>query len=1071
MFKTTLTIVMAVLCLKFTLQAQSQNHPPLSKNHTITGKVISATTGEALPGAVIKITTTNQTVLSNDQGAFTLSLVKGAYNLSIYYLSHKTNNISIQVPLTAPLVIALQPDDKNLQEVEIVSTGYQNIPKERATGSFTRINTEMINRSPGGNIINRLEGITSGLLLNRGLSGGNNSKIAVHGRSTIFANAEPLIVLNGFPYQGTIEQINPADIETIDVLKDAAAASIWGSRSGNGVVVITTKTGRKNQHLTIGVNSALTITNKPNLYYEPQLSSSDFIELEEFLFAKGYYNSRFSNPYNIVSSAVEIFNQRKTRKISAADSAAQIDALKRYDIRHDLDSYSYRNKVEQQHQLNLSGGTENITYYLSGGYNKNLENKVSDSYDRITLNASNNFSMLKNKLSIVTDIGYASSNSNAGSASYKPYSPYDRIADENGNALPVVKDYRMSYVDTAGAGKLLDWHFYPKKELLPVSKDNLIQYRIKVGVNYQLFHELSLSASYQFLNENSKRETNNDLQTYYTRNLINQYSSIAGNAVSYVIPPGSFYSQNNTNFSSKVFRLQLNYNKVIGENHEINAIAGYEGNDDRQTVGYQPYYGYDPETLTHANSTINPLQNYKLYYANGTGKITTAHALNGNTNINQSYYTNVSYAFNSRYIVSGSVRRDESNLFGVKSNQKGVPLWSAGIAWHANRETFYNVDWLPALKLRLTYGYNGNVDNSVSAFLTTTLSNLTNINGHAFSAIGNPPNPDLRWEKVKTWNTGIDFTFKNNRINGSIDLYKKNAIDLIGNNLIAFQSGLTQYRGNGANLETSGIDVVLNSKNLSNAFAWSTSLLFNYNTDQVTRYSIQQSSNLNIINSNFQNPLVGYPYHAIFSFPSAGLDAAGAPQGFLNGVISKDYAKINSTLAPDQIRYHGSASPKYFGSIINTFSYKNIELSLNVIYKFDYYFRRINVFSGSNYGASQLVTYALADYEKRWQKPGDERTTKIPALTYPSVAARNTFFNLTEDLVERGDHIRLQDIRLAYRLTVVKSLSAFLKKAEVFMYARNLGILWRKNKVNMDPDIRTGSPLPFSGAMGININL
>jgi len=249
---------------------------------------------------------------------------------------------------------------------------------------------------------------------------------------------------------------------------------------------------------------------------------------------------------------------------------------------------------------------------------------------------------------------------------------------------------------------------------------------------------------------------------------------------------------------------------------------------------------------------------------------------------------------------------------------------------------------------------------------------------------------------------------------------------------------------------------------------WNTSLLFNYNLDKVTTYKIKQTSNSNIVNSNFNNPLEGYPYYAIFSFPYRGLDALGAPQGIYKNETSKSYSAILNLLDPSQLKYHGTASPTHFGSLINTFSFKQLELSFNLSYKFNYYFRETGVFNGSSY---DFAAGGLTYYEQRWQKPGDELHTQIPALTYPANSAMGTFFRNTALLVHRGDHIRLQDIRLAYQHG--KPLFAnTVKRLSLFCYAKNIGILWRKNTAQLDPDLSSSAlPIPLNVSFGINLTL
>lgn len=1062
MKKTIHLLVMAVLCLNFKATAQ-----PFTE---ISGRVTSAS-GKSLPDATVKIKSGTSVATTDKYGNFNINTNANSGILVISFLGHQTKEVAFNVNKTKIINVILQESENALTEVSIVSTGYQNIPKERATGSFVLIDSTMLNRRVSTNILDRLDGLTSGLSFNRSsINGSNNSEISIRGRSTIFGNTNPLIVLDNFPYEGDLNNINPNDIESITLLKDAAASSIWGTRAGNGVIVLTSKKGKKNKKLTIGVSSTLTITGKPDQYYKSQITSSDFIDLEKYLFSKGFYNSTLNNRFSPVSPAVEIFNKRKNKEITSIDSATQINNLKSSDIRSQLDQYFYKPAIYQQYQLNLNGGGNNHQYYLSGGYDKNVENKITDNYDRLTLNARNTYSLFKDKLEITGGLNFITGNTNSLSNPYTPYTPYERLTDDQGNPLAIVgySTLRLAYTDTAGHGKLLNWQYKPIEELTPNTKYSSIQYKMIAGINYKIIPGLNFELNYQYLHESNNRKIHNDQDRFYTRNLINRYSSILNNQISRVIPLGSILDQSETDIRSKILRLQINYQKQIAPDHMLNAIAGYEGGDFRRNDNSITLYGYNHETQINANNAINPQAYYPYYYQpQSSSQLQTAPTQGTITNITQSYYSNISYSFKNRYILSGSARKDESNLFGVKTNQKGVPLWSAGLAWNLDRESFFKIDWLTSLKLRATYGYNGNVDKTVSGYLTLKNIGLINEWGSNYSQIANPPNPSLRWEKIKTWNLGLDYVVKNQRISGSLDIYQKDAIDLIGNNPIAMQSGVTQFRGNGANLRSKGIDLVINTKNIIGQLQWTSGLLFNYNTDKVSSYKIKQTSNGNTISGNFNNPLEGYPYNAIFSFPSLGLDATGAPQGYLDGAVSKDYTRILATLDPNQLIFHGSASPKYFGSLMNTFTYKDFEFSFNITYKFDYYFRRSGVFNG--FGTDYA---SLTDYEHRWQKPGDEFNTKIPVFNYPQNNSSGTFFQYSEDLVERADHVRLQDIRFSYRLVTRPVANSTFKQLSIFLFAKNAGILWRKNKLNIDPDYSNSDfPLPFSCSLGININL
>lgn len=1026
--------------------------------------------GQSVAGASIAIKGGKVIGVTNDNGEFVLNNVPD--NATLVFSAVTIETFETKLNGRVELVLNARIKISQLEDVAIqVNTGYQQIPKERATGSFTQVDNKTINRNVGVNVLDRLEGMVSGFLVNRNLTNGaNNSKYTIRGRSTIFGNANPLIVLDGFPYEGTIEQINPADVESITMLKDAAAASIWGTRAGNGVIVITTKRAKAGIGTNIEFTSSVTVSAKPDLYYPSRLSSSEFIDLESFLYAKGYYTSALNKRYSPVSAAVEIFDRRKNNLISTADSATQINQLKGYDIRNDLNEYFYRPAVLQQYHLGYSGATEKNRFYLSVGYDKNLNSTRTDDYHRLTLNVNNNYTLIKNKLNVFTGINISSGTTNSRSMNYVPYRPYDHIADDMGNALPIVNlsTLRQGYADTAGGGKLLDWSYRPKDEFSPNTSIGKLQYNLTAGVDFTPFPWMNLLANYQYLQETNKQQREESLNDFFARDFINRYSSISGATVTRGIPLGEIMDKSETVLTSQIIRLQANFHKNFGTDHQLNAIAGYEGGDSRADAEGIRLFGYNPATRTNGNNAVIPGTTYRLYYEPGLGtQFQTAPNLEERTNITQSYFANFSYLFKTRYILSGSARKDESNLFGVKSNQKGVPLWSAGLAWIVNKENFYHAPWLPSLKIRATYGYNGNVDKTLSAFLTVRNTGSINEWGSNYSRTLNPPNPDLRWEKVRTINLGIDFAFANNIVSGSLDLYRKYATDLIGNNPIALQSGVSVFRGNGADMLSRGIEVLLQARILRKDIQWTSSLVFNYNKDEVTQYNIKQTTNSDIIAGNYNNPLVGYPYYAVFSFPSAGLSATGMPQGYLNKTLSTDYTGITSLLDAGQLLYHGSASPTFFGNLLNTLGFHNMELSFNISYKLGYYFRRTDVFTGF------LIDYSsrAADYSSRWQKPGDEAITRIPALTYPQNSTSGNFFQNSEDLVAKADHIRLQDIRFSYTLPAKKNHSKLYKSAQVFLYGRNLGVLWRANNNHIDPDYASGAiPVPFSISAGLNIN-
>ena len=1037
-------------------------------NIDVHGRVIDEN-GKGLAGAVIKLKDGRRTTVTNTDGEFTFFGVDENATIIISFLGFKVQEIKVSKQLGN---IQLEPIAGQLNEVGVVSTGYQTIPKERATGSFTQVDNALINRSVSTNILDRLDGIASGLIFNKNRPTDlpNNSAITIRGRATLFSNPNPLVVIDNFPYDGDLNNLNPNDFESFTILKDAAAASAWGSRSGNGVIVITTKKGMLNTAPKINFNVNTVVGSKPDLMYSPSLTSSQYIEIEQMLFNKGAYNNVIGTVYRPISSAAEIFLARRNGTISSADSLLRINSLKSLDYRNHLSKYFYRNSVSQQYQLNISGGGQNQKYFVSAGYDKNMDNQVGNAYSRVTLNAANTYYFLNYRLELFTSLIYTGSKTEITSLPTLLY-PYLQIADESGKAMAVPRSTSLSYAQSAGNGKLLNWLYKPLEELNNrYSSPETVQsdYRINTSLSYKILNGLRATLLYGYEKANINTDKLNELNSYYTRDLINTYTqiSVGTGALVYPVPMGAILDKTYSNLQTHNGRFQTSYDHNFGK-HSFNGIAGTEFRDFKTDNLSTRFYGYDPETNTNQNSGINFTTSYPSFTGGGNARIQTFSGQDYKVNRFLSYYTNVAYSYDGKYIISASARKDESNIFGVATNQKGVPLWSTGLAWNINKEKFYKITWLPELKLRMTYGYTGNVNSNLSAYLASQSTGALSRYNVPYSSITNPPNPTLRWEKNRNINLGLDFASKNNRIYGNIDFWQKKGLDLIGNSPVAPQTGVVIFTGNSANTLTKGLDLQLNSSNLIGAVKWSTTLLYNYSSSKVTDYKVSNGTNLNVVSMNYNNPLQGFPYYSIFSFKYAGLDNQGNPRGYVNGVLSSDYGAILNSTNRNDIKYNGSGTPTSFGTIRNSFEYKNIDFSFIISYRLGYYFRRysLNVFdisSGSGYTQN-------TDYDYRWQRPGDEMQTNIPSILYPFNSARNDLYNYSDALIEKADNIRLQDVRVGYTF---KKISKFpLKNLNIFTYLNNAGIVWRANKYHLDPDYPAGIPSIQTIAFGLRGDL
>ncbi|SDF80946.1 TonB-linked outer membrane protein, SusC/RagA family [Mucilaginibacter pineti] len=1042
---------------------------------TLRGQVTETGTHRPLTGVSIVIQESTAGTITDTTGRFSLKTGLTNLTLIISHVGFKPENIKIKSPFSALIEISLQPQNTALQEV-VVSTGYQTLPKERATGSFTQVSNAQLNRKVSTDILSRLQDAVPGLIFNQIINGHTvNSSITIRGVSTINGNAEPLIIVDNFPYDQDITNINPNDVESITVLKDAAAASIWGSRAGNGVIVITTKKGKYNQAPKVNFNSNITFGAKPNQFYLPQMTSVDYIEIEKKLFASGYYSAAETSINKTpLSPVIELLIAKRDGTMPAGTVDAQIEALKNNDVRNDYNKYFNRVAVNQQNALSVSGGSSNQKYFVSAGYDHNLQNLVGNQYQRVTLNASNTYNLFNNKLELTTSIYYTGSNTqdnNPGTGnlglSYQNLYPYAHLADANGNPLTIARDYRLSFAQAAQQQGLLNWSYQPLAEIGLANNHTVVtDYRINTGLTYHIIPGLNAQLLYQYGHTVNDFRNLNSQDTYYTRNQINNLTAVGSNGIlTRPIPLGGILDLTTGDLINQDVRGQLNYTKDWKKN-SLTAIAGAEVSDSHNTANSYRLYGYDDDHAT--SQAINYTSTFPRYVSSQANSVAIPNNESESdlTDRFVSYYANAGYTYDNRYTLSGSLRFDQSNLFGVNTNQKGVPLYSVGLGWNISQESFYKSSWLPYLKLRATYGYNGNIDKNLSAYTTALYnSGSSALTLQPYATVQNPPNPELRWERDNIKNLGLDFATKNNIISGTIEYYRKTGLDLIGTTPFPPSSGISTFTGNFANTFGHGLDLTINSRNIDQQFKWLTAFFISFTADKVTNYAAASlTPGSSIVDNGSYIPVVGQPLYSIYSYQWAGLNPqTGDPQGYLNGQASNNYSAIRAAATKDNIVYNGSARPTVFGAFTNTFTYKNISLSANISYRLGYYFRRHSIMYGTDNGLSSQH----GDYEKRWQKPGDEAFTQVPSVPASPNSLRDYFYTWSSVLVDKADNIRLQDINLNY--TFLKSKLHWLPfdSAQMYVYANNICLLWKASKSSLDPDYINGPPPSRTIAFGL----
>jgi TonB-linked SusC/RagA family outer membrane protein len=1095
---------------------------------------VTDTLGNVMVGAIVRVKGGNQSVTVNPDGRFHMRNVDENAYLIISYIGFTTQ----QVKASPVLKIILRPFSSKLNEVNVsvASNGYQDLPKERATGSFEVITQKQLQVSSSPNLLQRLEGLTTSIVFNNTLNATNSgarSSVSIPGKSAAISgpgfnggytinnmtirggnslgnastsannpsgqynplltgssSAAPLVVIDGIANPYDISLVNPDDVESITILKDAAAASIWGSRAANGVLVIKTKRGKINQPLSVSFNTNLSVTEKLNLFYLPKMSVSDYIDAEIYRFnaqklvlpAPVITNEGATMLYSPVQEILDAMNKGT---LSAADGNAQIQALRQNDIRRDQTKYLLRDQIVQNYSLSLLGGSSKIGYTLSGGYSNTVNNTVNSGSNRINAAYNMQIKAIKN-MDISAGVNFSASKSNAtgglfmspptGDAGpYAPaFQPYTQLADANGNHLPVAlhRPGFLAALNTAYGSKILDNSYRPLDDInesYQKSKNQNIGFN--TDIRYQFSPLISASVTYNYNLSTRNSEQFYSVNSYYMRNLINLYTD----PVTLVknIPVGGFYQPSTTPSHNQTLRGLINLNKTWNEKNTLNAIVG---TDISEQYGLsQPvngYYGYDPQTLRFSTSmnfnTIYPF----LYTNNQTGNRSNIPLGLGGVFLaarvrTLAEFANAAYTYDRRYTISASVRKDGNSTFGDETNRSGTPFYHAGASWNINQESFYKISWLPSLKLRYTFGYNGNTNPGPTADPRITYATVPFTTTFPFATVGTLSNPELRPERTAISNFGLDFGFSGGRLSGSLEYYIKKTTDLLTSAPIDPTYGYAQATYNVADLKGSGVDLGLNSSNFkSGGFSWESNFHLSYNRVKVTKNNVPASSYAQqVINGGIF--ITGANLTTLYAYRWAGLDpASGAARVYVNGLANNSTNSVAVNSAISNLREVGSSVPVYYGNLGNTFQYKGIGVYANIIYKLGYYQRRP---AGTLFLNGSITTTGLqgAEYAQRWKSPGDEASTNVPSLDYArsvAIPTNDIIYQYADINTYKADNIRLQQLDLSY--TFPKAYK-FLKSTRVYLNMPLNVIIWRANKLGLDPDVYD-FPLPKTYSFGFS---
>ena len=1021
--------------------------------------------GEPMIGASVTVPGSPYGTVTDVDGHFEFYIPKDCHEVTVSYVG--MNDQKVKVSGKDNLKIAMSENKTVLGEV--VVTGYQTISKERATGAFTKVTADELKDKRLSNLSTVLAGEVAGY--NDGM---------IRGVTTMNASTSPLYVIDGFPVEKTkltgngneieedLPDLNMDDIESITVLKDAAAASIYGARAANGVIVITTKKSAAKGKTNVSFNASLTW--HPYSYYTKNLANSALVvDLEKEWAAQNpnlvgdgakEYAKNMLDENIYPSSGIRSILSYYAGNISESEMNNTLSRLagKGYNYYKQVEKYAKRDELYQQYNMNIVNNSVNNLFKASVTYKYDTQSNKYANDQSLGLNLTNTTHFTKwlsLDLGAYFKIGEdKNQNYDALSPGYSVL-PYDDLVNADGTyyTKPMEERYSKSNMAIYNQYGLYRMDITPMEELSrQITTNKELALRTFARLNLQLFPFLKYSASFQYERASYRGESLADKASSYVRGVVNDYAVADGdNSVNYMIPYGDIMVRSDQYTSAYNFRQQLSFDKTFKDIHSVTAILGTETIQNKQELHRNRLFNYDSQMLT--SSMVNNadlLQGVAGVLGYNSMYESDLAASYENVNRYVSVYGNAAYTYDDRYSVTGSLRWDRSNLWGTSSKYQNKPIWSVGASWIISKEKFFHVDWVNYLKLRVSDGIAGNVSKNSAPYMVASYSN----NGHVGGTQGyvqSRANPYLSWEKTNTFNIGIDFALFKNRLNGTIEYYNKKGTDLLASTMGVPTEGwgYSTYTINNGEMYNRGVEISLNSEILrTKDFSWRANMTYAYNKNKVTYVNVKAPMYILQLDYPSAYPIIGNEYNAIYAYEWAGLSEEGLPQ-----VYDENGEKVtNQPTTLDAIKYAGTTTPKYSGSFGTSVSYKDFDLSLQFLFAGGHKVRNSNpaflTCSYSSIGYISNIAGASAGLADRWMQPGDEARTNVPKAIFAesglsAEALYSTYYYADINVLD-ASYVRLNNISLAYHLPKSICRSLYLQNARIQANVEN-PFFWAKS--------------------------
>ncbi len=1085
------TMLLLAALLPLTLRGAVQQNQTIG----IRGKVISATDKQALPGVSVSIKGTAQGAITDVTGSFQLNADENA-TLVFSFIGYITTEVAVAGRTTVD--VTLEEDVKKLDEVTVVSTGYQEVDKRLFTGAVVNLAANDVKTAGTTDVSRMLQGKAAGVSV-QNVSGtfGAAPKIRIRGATSINGDNKPLWVIDGVVLEdvvnvsadqlttgdpttligSSVAGLNSDDIESFTILKDASATALYGARAKDGVIVIKTKKGRVGQPI-------VTYTGNFSSYLKPSydnynvLNSGDQMAVYQEMERKGWLNhsdvSRSPNGgvyrkmYDLINTSYNP-NDGTFGLLNTPEERAAF--LSRYaKANTDWFGLLFKNSFVQEHSLSVSSGTEASQLYFSTSYYDDNGWTIADNVKRYTINARGTFK-LSDKLSLGILATGSTRTQRAPGTVAREMNPvqgaYSRDFDINPFSYALNTSRVLTPYDENGQREYFTRNYAPFNILNEIEKNYIGVNQLDLKIQGELGYKLTKELRYDFTGAVRRVTTNTEHSVEEGSNMAEAYRAAnsqvvkQGNKFLYynpdypnadpviVLPEGGFYNRVDDQMNSYYFKNQLSWTHAINTIHTINAMAGQEIRSVDRRNAFNNGYGYQ-----FSKGGV-PFTDYRII----------KQLLEGNFNYfgmastydrYASFYGSGNYAYRGKYILNLVGRLDGSNRLGESKTARWLPTWNVSAAWNIDTEPFMEsyrlVDYLT---LRGGYGLTANAGNATNSSVVyrsgTTPRPYLNENESQI-VIESLENSDLTWEKQYEANIGINAGLFR-KLSITFDYYRRNQFDLIGVVKTAGIGGEAYKAVNYADMKSHGIDLSIGAPVYSrNHFNWTTNFIFSTNKSEITNLKNQPRMTDLVFPDG--GAMEGYPVRGLFSVDFTKLDPKTGVPLFIDQDGKESSNVYLQSLTTQYLKYEGPVDPTITGGWSNIFKYKAFTLNVFLTYQTGNKIR-LNPAFKSAYNDLDAMPREFLD---RWAVRGDEQYTNVPSiadvLTVSQLASYpyNTYNYSTARVVD-GSFVRLRTVSLGYNLPVKWLGATGFKTASLTLTGTNLWLIYADKRLHgQDPE-------------------